>query len=196
MRAVMRIIEAAAVAAALWIATASAEESTAARSRAIVERQFDAFARDDAEGAYALADPTIKQMFVDADHFMAMVREHYAPVYRHRSVEFGAFSESGDEASLEATLVDNDNVEWTALYIPAHAGAPFPQGNLDRRVQDVAGEDADRPLRSELDAKMAGRVPGRGAERQMVDELMNAVHEARFARLHDGMDGVLEHLRE
>ena len=55
-------------------------------------------------------------MFGDADHFMDMVREHYAPVYRHRSVEFGAFSESGDEASLEATLVDNDNVVWTALY--------------------------------------------------------------------------------
>ena len=55
-------------------------------------------------------------MFGDPDHFMAMVRDHYAPVYRHRSVEFGAFAESGDKASLEATLVDNDNVVWTALY--------------------------------------------------------------------------------
>jgi hypothetical protein len=45
-----------------------------------------------------------------------MVRDHYAPVYRHRSAEFGAFAESGDEASLEATLVDDDNVVWTALY--------------------------------------------------------------------------------
>jgi hypothetical protein len=47
---------------------------------------------------------------------MTMVRDHYAPVYRHRSVDFGAFKESGDEASLEATLIDNDNVVWTALY--------------------------------------------------------------------------------
>jgi hypothetical protein len=116
MRAVMRAIEAAALAAALWVATASAQDSTADRSRAIVERQFDAFARDDAQGAYALADPAIKQMFGDADQFMAMVRDSYAPVYRHRSVEFGAFAQSGDEASLEATLVDNDNVVWTALY--------------------------------------------------------------------------------
>jgi ketosteroid isomerase-like protein len=116
MRALMRMIEALALAAALWAATASAQESTAARSRAIVERQFDAFARDDAQGAYALADPAIKEMFVDADRFMAMVRKDYAPVYRHRSVEFGAFAQSGDEASLEATLVDSDNVEWTALY--------------------------------------------------------------------------------
>ena len=55
-------------------------------------------------------------MFSDADHFMAMVRDHYAPVYRHRSVEFGDFAEVGDEATLKATLVDNDNAVWTALY--------------------------------------------------------------------------------
>ena len=116
MGAVTKMIGAAAVALAAWVGTASAEELTAARSRAIVERQFEAFARDDAEAAYALADPSIKQKFVDADGFMAMVRDSYAPVYRHRSVEFGAFAESGDEASLKATLVDDDSVEWTALY--------------------------------------------------------------------------------
>ena len=116
MRAVVKTIEAVLLTAALWVATASAEELTANRSRAIVERQFEAFARDDAEAAYALADPEIKEKFGDADHFLAMVRELYPPVYRHRSVEFGAFAESGDEASLKATLVDADSVEWTALY--------------------------------------------------------------------------------
>src|ERR1700722_15273127 len=112
----MKMVGAAAVAMTLFIGTASAEDLTAASSRAIVERQFDAFERDDGEAAYALAAPTIKQMFGDANHFMAMVRDHYAPVYRHRSVDFGAFAESGDEATLKATFVDNDNVVWTALY--------------------------------------------------------------------------------
>jgi hypothetical protein len=116
MRAVMKTIEAAALAAALWVSTASAQESTAVRSQAVIERQFEAFARDDAEAAYALADPAIKEMFVDADHFLAMVRDRYPPVYRHRSVEFGDFAKLGDEARLKATLVDNDNVVWTALY--------------------------------------------------------------------------------
>jgi hypothetical protein len=116
MGALKTIIAAAAVAVAMCVAVASAEDLTAASSRAIVERQFDAFARDDGQAAYALAAPTIKDMVSDADHFMAMVRDHYGPVYRHRSADFGAFKESGDEASLEATLVDNDNVVWTALY--------------------------------------------------------------------------------
>jgi Domain of unknown function (DUF4864) len=116
LRAVMKTIEAVALATALWAVAASAEELTADHSRAIIERQFEAFARDDAGAAYALADPTIKEKFVDADHFLAMVRELYPPVYRHRSVEFGAFTESGDEASLRSTLVDDDSVVWTALY--------------------------------------------------------------------------------
>jgi Domain of unknown function (DUF4864) len=116
MDGVRKTIGAVAIAISQWIAVASAEELTAARSRVIIERQFEAFERDDGEAAYALAAPTIKEIFGDADHFMAMVRDHYAPVYRHRSVEFGAFKESGDQASLEATLVDNDNVVWTARY--------------------------------------------------------------------------------
>jgi hypothetical protein len=113
---IIKMVRAGAVAITLWTGAASAEDLTAASSRAIVERQFDAFQRDDGQAAYALAAPTIKDMFSDADRFMAMVRDHYAPVYRHRSADFGAFKESGDEASLEATLVDNDNVVWTALY--------------------------------------------------------------------------------
>jgi hypothetical protein len=113
---IMKMVRAGAVAITLLTGAASAEDLTAASLRAIVERQFDAFQRDDGQAAYALAAPTIKDMFSDADHFMTMVRDHYAPVYRHRSADFGAFKESGDEASLEATLVDNDNVVWTALY--------------------------------------------------------------------------------
>jgi len=112
----MKTIEAVALAATLWVSTASAQDSAAAHSRATIERQFEAFARDDAEAAYALADPTIKEMFVDPDRFLAMVRDRYAPVYRHRSVEFGEFAESGDDASLTATIVDANNVVWTALY--------------------------------------------------------------------------------
>ena len=113
---ILKMLSAGAVTLILLTGAASAEDLTAASSRAIVERQFDAFQRDDGQAAYALAAPTIKDMFSDADHFMAMVRDHYAPVYRHRSADFGAFKQSGDEASLEATLVDNDNVVWSALY--------------------------------------------------------------------------------
>jgi hypothetical protein len=84
--------------------------------RALIERQFDAFAHDDAAGAYALAAPGLKTMFTDPDTFLAMVRLSYAPVYRHRSVDFGELDGDDDNVSQLVTIVDNDNVVWKALY--------------------------------------------------------------------------------
>ena len=63
---------------------------------------MDGFEHDDGEAAYALAAPAIKEMFSDADDFMAMVRHHYAPVYRHRSVEFGTLRVSRAHLAREA----------------------------------------------------------------------------------------------
>jgi hypothetical protein len=97
---------------------ASAGDDSAAEHsvRALIERQLDAFAHDDATGAYALAAPGLKTLFTDPDMFLAMVRSSYAPVYRHRSVEFGEFDGEGDNVSQLITIVDNDNVVWKALY--------------------------------------------------------------------------------
>jgi hypothetical protein len=87
-----------------------------AEARAIVSRQFDAFARDDAAGAYALVTPSLKMTFTDPDVFIGMVRNRYAPVYRHRDVDFGDAEVEGDAMTITATLVDGDNQLWTALY--------------------------------------------------------------------------------
>ena len=45
-----------------------------------------------------------------------MVRGQYAPVYRHRSVEFGDAEADGDKISQVLTVIDNDNKVWKALY--------------------------------------------------------------------------------
>ena len=42
--------------------------------------------------------------------------EKYAPVYRHRSVEFGSFAEEGDKIEQSLTIVDEDNDVWNAIY--------------------------------------------------------------------------------
>ena len=100
----------------LFAAPARAAETAPPEARALIERQLDAFARDDAEGAYSLAAPGIQAIFTDSETFLAMVRRSYAPVYRHRSVEFGAFAEDGDKIEQSLTIVDADNNVWTAIY--------------------------------------------------------------------------------
>jgi hypothetical protein len=101
---------------AVFSATPAGAEDYGSRARALIERQLDAFASGDAVGAYELASPGIKSIFTDPTIFMEMVRTRYAPVYRHRSAEFGAFSVDGDNASQSLTIVDDNNEVWTAIY--------------------------------------------------------------------------------
>jgi len=101
--------------AVLAFAPARADDSSG-EARALIQRQLDAFAGGDASGAYALASPGIKSIFPDSSIFMDMVKNQYAPVYRHRSAEFGAYSIDGDNATQMLTIVDNNNEVWTAIY--------------------------------------------------------------------------------
>ena len=110
-----RILAAAAMT-VLSVSSTWAETAGSPEARALIERQLDAFSRDDAAGAYAEAAPQIKAIFPDADAFMAMVRHGYAPVYRHRSVEFGPAKVEADTIEQEATFVDNQGKVWKAMY--------------------------------------------------------------------------------
>ena len=64
---------------------AQAEETEV---RAVVQAQLDAFAKDDAESAFAFAAPNIQKMIGTAQNFLAMVRSGYAVVHRPASVTF------------------------------------------------------------------------------------------------------------
>jgi len=101
--------------AVIFLTPAAAGES-GPEVRAVIQRQLDAFASDDASAAYALAAPGIKAIFTDSATFMAMVRRQYAPVYRHRRAEFAEFSGEGDAVAQTLTIVDDDGQVWTALY--------------------------------------------------------------------------------
>jgi Domain of unknown function (DUF4864) len=85
-------------------------------ARALIERQLDAFAHDDAPAAYAEAAPGITAMFTDPNTFMTMVREQYAPVYRHRSADFGPAKADADTIEQAVTFVDQNDQVWKALY--------------------------------------------------------------------------------
>jgi hypothetical protein len=87
-----------------------------ADAKAVISLQLDAFAHDDAQAAWALAAPVIREKFGDADAFMAMVKTVYPPVYRRRSAEFGKQSRAGDEIAQEMVFVDESNDVWAGVY--------------------------------------------------------------------------------
>lgn len=87
-----------------------------AESRAVIEHQIDAFRRDDGATAFAFASPELQTLFHDPEHFMAMVRNGYAPVYRPRNFSFSGIAETPEGLTDTLTIEDADGQAWTAIY--------------------------------------------------------------------------------
>lgn len=92
----------------------AAEDIAAAQS--VIQSQEQAFGRDDEATAYAFAAPSIKSWYRTPEIFMSMVRSGYAPVYRHRSFEFGEATIMDGRIKQQVHIIDADGVAWKALY--------------------------------------------------------------------------------
>ncbi len=87
-----------------------------AESRAVIERQIEAFRREDGATAFSFASPELQMLFHDPDRFMAMVRNGYQPVYRPKTYSFSGDAETAEGLSETLTIEDADGQAWTALY--------------------------------------------------------------------------------
>ncbi len=94
--------------------SACAADVTAAQG--VIRAQEQAFARDDAAAAYSHAAPAIREIFPAPDIFMSMVQNGYAPVYRHKSFEFGESRSEGNWISQHVHIIDANGEAWEALY--------------------------------------------------------------------------------
>ena len=84
--------------------------------REVIEAQLDAFRKDDAERAFSLATPGIRQTFGTAENFMTMVRTSYAVVYRPASVAFEPPVILDGDVVQPVRLSDEQGRAWIALY--------------------------------------------------------------------------------
>jgi hypothetical protein len=87
-----------------------------AAAQNVIRSQEQALARDDAAAAYSYAAPEIRSIFPQADIFMSMVQRSYAPVYRHKSFEFGEARTAGGSIAQRVHIVDANGEPWEALY--------------------------------------------------------------------------------
>jgi Domain of unknown function (DUF4864) len=92
------------------------DDVAAAAAQTIIRAQVDAFGRDDAATAYSYAAPAIRNIFPQADIFLGLVKQKYAPVYRHKSFEFGEAQVSDGKVAQRVHIIDADGEEWEALY--------------------------------------------------------------------------------
>ncbi|WP_426412002.1 DUF4864 domain-containing protein [Bradyrhizobium ganzhouense] len=87
-----------------------------ATAQGVIRAQEQAFARDDAAAAYSQAAPAIREIFPAPDIFMSMVQKGYAPVYRHKSFEFGESKIEGGSVAQRVHIIDANGEAWEALY--------------------------------------------------------------------------------
>ena len=92
------------------------DDGTRAAVVGVIERQIEAFRRDDGAAAFGLASPGIQRTFGSSQAFMKMVIEGYRPVYRPRRVEFLDLIEE-DGRLIQRVLVEGpDGNLYMALY--------------------------------------------------------------------------------
>lgn len=99
-----------------------AEPGAAAAIRDVIENQLEAFKAGDAEAAFAYATPAVRQRFGTAEHFIAMVREGYSPIYRNRSFVFGPLGDHHGATIQIVNVVGEDGEAAHAYYIMERQG--------------------------------------------------------------------------
>jgi hypothetical protein len=100
----------------LALASPASAGDDVATAQSIIRSQAEAFSHDDAAAAYSYAAPAIRGMFPQADIFMSMVRNSYAPVYRHRCFDFGEARIADGQIAQQVHIIDADGGAWEALY--------------------------------------------------------------------------------
>jgi hypothetical protein len=111
----MRIV-ALVVALAVAFSPLAAHADDVSAAQGVIRAQEQAFVHDDASAAYSYAAPAIKQIFPAPDIFMSMVQNGYAPVYRHKSFEFGDSKTEGSSIAQRVHIIDANGEAWEALY--------------------------------------------------------------------------------
>ena len=84
--------------------------------RAVIHRQIDAFRRDDAQSAFALASPGLQEAYGSAQRFLETVRMAYRAVYRPTSVSFLELILMGSEVVQPVQVTDRSGGVWVAYY--------------------------------------------------------------------------------
>ena len=87
-----------------------------AEIRAVINRQIDAFRRDDAQEAFALVSPGVQQTFGTPERFLDVVRVSYRAVYRPAVVAFLGLTVMGQDAVQQVQITDRSGAVWLAYY--------------------------------------------------------------------------------
>lgn len=102
--------------AAAGAADARVTSADMAEIRGVINRQIDAFRRDDARGAFALVSPGVQGSFGTPERFLEVVRMAYRAMYRPSRVAFLDLMVIGADVVQQVQLTDRSGGVWVAYF--------------------------------------------------------------------------------
>ena len=84
--------------------------------QAVVMAQLKAFSSEDADGAFAVATPAVRQSVGNSGRFLALVRGNYPMVYHPAGFAFLKPQVDKDQVLQAVALRDEDDKTWIALF--------------------------------------------------------------------------------
>ena len=99
-----------------WAAEGRVTGADLAEIRAVINRQIDAFRRDDAQGAFALVSPGMQDSFGTPERFLDVVRLSYRAVYRPANVAFLDLIVMSGEVVQQLQITDRAGGVWVAYF--------------------------------------------------------------------------------
>ncbi|MDB5861988.1 MAG: hypothetical protein JWQ76_5677 [Ramlibacter sp.] len=107
----------AAATAHLRLEAAPLSEAEGQAVRMVLVAQFQAFADDDAEGAFATATPTLRESVGSPWRYLALIHGVYPMVYRPSSVTFYEPREDEGTVLQFLQITDDEGGSWFALFV-------------------------------------------------------------------------------
>ena len=83
----------------------------------VVQQQLAALAKQDASGAFALADPDLRTQFGNAETFLATVKEQYPMLMQASSILYLKPETDGTIAVQKVRISDGDGAAWSLTYL-------------------------------------------------------------------------------
>jgi Domain of unknown function (DUF4864) len=82
----------------------------------VIVAQLNAFAEDDADGAFATATPSVREAIGEPGRFLAMVRGAYPMVYRPAVVDFLKPEQDAGQVMQLVQLTDSHDKSWLVVF--------------------------------------------------------------------------------
>ncbi|MEW7007987.1 MULTISPECIES: DUF4864 domain-containing protein [unclassified Lentilitoribacter] len=82
----------------------------------VISDQLSAFIKNDGARAYSHAAPSIKKMYPNPTHFMAMVERGYGAIYRSTTYDFGRSKVENGNIYQELILTGERGNTWESIY--------------------------------------------------------------------------------